>query len=61
MKNCREYCPYTKICAEKYSKYQGEEGLSYHDCPMAWRIEDTISDEIPFCDDDYDGPEEEEL
>ena len=60
MKNCREYCPYTKICTEIYPNFAGEEGLSHNDCPMAWKIEDIISDQTPFCDKDFDMPEEDE-
>ena len=61
MKNCREYCPYTKICAEHYPNCTGEEGLSHSDCPIAWKIEDLImdGDTVPFTD-EYDGPVEEE-
>jgi hypothetical protein len=44
MANCREYCKYREICKEKYPKYQGEEKLSPSDCPMAWRIEDTMDE-----------------
>jgi len=58
MKNCRETCRYKEICKEKYPNYPGEEGLNPFDCPMAWRIEDTLAD-LPFSD-EFDGPELED-
>ena len=42
--NCREYCQFRSICAEKYPKFNGEERLDSSDCPMAWKIEDGLMD-----------------
>lgn len=70
MANCRKICVYRQFCEKKYPDYHGgENGERPHvECPMAWKIEDIlmdaepeIEDELPFDDEDYDGPEVEEL
>ena len=55
--NCRERCSVRDVCKQWYPDSQGEEGLDESDCPRAWRIEDELSEEIPFME-PYDGPEE---
>ena len=63
-RNCKEYCPYTKICSKYYPKCKGEEGLSHSECPIAWKIEDLLMDAkdnpLPF-DDPPEGPDTDEL
>jgi len=72
MANCRDKCRHSQLCSKYYSRFQGEEGLTPDDCPMAWKIEDILMDaedirleleredeEVPFDDEDYDGPEVE--
>ena len=75
MANCRKICVYRQFCAEKFPDYAGgENGERPHvSCPMAWKIEDIlmdaedirkeqeIEDELPFDEEDYDGPEVEGL
>ena len=72
MANCRTICPYRKICAETMlPDYAGGENGEHPqwECPVAFKIEDLLmdawepedEDEVPFDDEDYDGPEEDEL
>ena len=63
MANCRKICVYKDICSKAYPDFSGSDyGERPHvECPMAWNIEDKIMDKLPFEDDDYDGPEVEEL
>lgn len=69
MANCRKICVYRQFCEAKFPEYSGgENGDRPHvDCPMAWKIEDILMDAteaeelIPFADEDYDGPEVEDL
>lgn len=62
MANCRKICVYRQFCEKTFPEYAGgEHGERPHvECPMAWKIEDILMD-VPFCDEDYDGPEVEEL
>ena len=69
MANCRKICVYRQFCEKTFPDYSGgEHGDRPHvECPMAWKIEDILmdveetDDKLPFDDEDYDGPEVEEL
>lgn len=72
MANCRDICCHKNLCPRIYPDFHGAETEDEHpwwDCPMAFKIEDLLQDawepedddEIPFDDEDYDGPEEDEL
>jgi len=69
--SCRDRCRYAQYCYDK-----GQEGLEPENCSRYYKIEDILWDaecmarehphpdeeeEIPFSDEDYDGPEEEEF
>ena len=67
----RKYCPHRKTCKEFYH-VKDCNGACWHECPIYDKIEDHLmeardnardyptKDEIPFDDEDYDGPEVED-
>ena len=76
MANCRDICYHSELCAHAYPNFHGaktEDERPWNDCPFAFKIEDLLQeaediqreledeDELPFDDEDYDGPEVEEL
>ena len=66
-------CPHKRFCDGVYN-VTGCNGENWYECPMFDKIEDHLAEardmardhpikddmEIPFFDDDYDGPEEDE-
>lgn len=67
--SCREKCPHSKACAEIWPRFNGDNTTVFTECPMYDKIEDWImeaeptrryGEDIPFCDDGYDGPEVED-
>ena len=53
MSNCRERCPYSRICEKAFPLFKGDEETKHYECPMAWKIEDLINDREPM-EDEYD-------
>ena len=57
-------CRYKKICEELFNPNGIEKKCTHEEsleCPLAFKIEDLAMDKLPFEDEDYDGPEDEEL
>lgn len=52
MSNCRERCPYRKICKEIFPQFNGDEETKHYECPMAWKIEDLLNDYEPVKEDE---------
>jgi len=70
--NCRERCPHSDSCASLWPNHHGREDIRWYECPMFDKIEDhlmeardnardhPLDDDLPFTDDDYDGPDAED-